>query len=201
MSSDDFDDLMSGGGGKSFPFDNVGDYVVGFITSIAKRQQTDLTTGEPKVWGNGEPRFMYSIGLQTELREDAFDDGLRTINVKWKSLDAIRGAVREVGASKPEIGGKLMLKYAANGPKGNYPQPPKLWEAKYKVPEPVTVVETDGFMDGGTAAATPEWAKPGAPAATLGAKTVDQKVKALGTLDLMRQAAATRAIPEDEVPF
>lgn len=194
VSSDDFDDFMSGGGAKSFPFDNVGDSVTGFITSIQKRQQTDLTTGEPKTWQNGEPRWMYSITLQTELSEDAFDDGLRSINVKWKSLDAIRAAVREVGASKPEVGGKIMLRYAANGPKGNFPQPPKLWEAKYRKPEPKPV--DDDFMDGGTTAATPEWARPAPPEVKVAARPV-----ANSTLDSMRSAARAGAISEEEVPF
>lgn len=193
MSSDDFDDFMTGGGAKSFPFDNVGDSVTGVIVDITKRQQTDMDTGEPKFWGNGEPRWMYTIQLQTELSDGPFDDGMRSVNVKWKSLDAVRNAVRAAGGSKPEIGGKLRLTYAADGPKERGKQAPKEWTAQYKLPEPK--VQADDFMESGPVKeAVPDWAKPEA-------KPVVAARPSQNTLDLMRQKAAAGAIDESEVPF
>lgn len=142
MSFDDADDFM-GGGAKSFPFDNPGDTVTGKILSIVKRQQTDMKTGEPKVWANGDPRFMYTITLQTDLRDDDFDDGQRTVNVKWKSQRAVQDAVRAAGGKKPEIGGLLSLKYVKDGIGERGQVPPKEWAAMYRLPE---LQQTDGFM-------------------------------------------------------
>jgi hypothetical protein len=200
VSGDALDDFM-GGGAKSFPFDNVGDTVTGRITDVQKRQQTDLTTGEPKTWANGEPRWMYSITLQTDLREDEWDDGVRAVNVKWQSQKAVQDAVRKAGAKKLEIGGKLSLKYTGNGPKGNYPQPPKLWAAQYQAPDP-----TDSFMDDGAreqprmanhhgdpqSADPPDWARPAADVqARAGGRT--------STLDTMR--SSTSGTPGEREKF
>jgi hypothetical protein len=194
-----YDDFM-GGGGKNFPFDNIGDMVTGTIISVAKRQQTDLTTGEPKTWPNGEPRYMFNIQLQTSIRDDEFDDGVRSINVKWQSQKAVQEAVRRAGAQKLEPGGQLSLKYTGNGPRGNFPQPPKLWGANYVPPSP-----GDEFMhDDSVATASrpapqqqqhypgspqpadpPEWARP--PAAEVGARSGP---RTSSTLDSMRNAPA-----------
>lgn len=204
MSMDAYDDFM-GGGGKNFPFDNIGDQVTGTIISVTKRQQTDLTTGEPKTWPNGEPRYMYNIQLQTSLREDEYDDGVRSINVKWQSQKAVQDAVRRAGGKRLEPGGELTLRYSGNGPRGNYPQPPKLWQANYVLPDPGA-----GFMeDGGVPfnqhrpaqeypgspqpAEPPEWARPEAQ------PSVSARPVTRSTLDSMRQSPAN--LPGDRAQY
>jgi hypothetical protein len=125
-----------GGGGKSFPFDKIGDTVTGQVISPPEvRQQTDMKTGEPKFWPNGQPQIMYMVQLQTALQDpqDPFDDGVRAVFLKWKSLDAVRAAIRASGAKTIEVGGTLTLTYSgddiANAKRGNVP--PKLWAARY----------------------------------------------------------------------
>src|SRR5262245_4773219 len=197
MSGDALDEFM-GGGGKNFPFETIGDQVTGTIISVNKRQQTDLTTGEPKTWPNGEPRFMFNIQLQTNLRDDEFDDGVRSINVKWNSQKAVQDAVRRAGASKLDIGGTLTLKYSANGPRGNFPQPPKLYVANYIPPD-----DGAALMGAGTGAPAaypgspqpadpPDWARP--PGGEVGARAGGRS-----TLDSMRTAPAD--LPGDRAQY
>jgi hypothetical protein len=206
---DDVADDFMGGGAKSFPFDNPGDTVTGKILSIKKRQQTDMKTGEPKVWANGDPRWMYTITLQTDLREDEFDDGQRTINVKWKSQRAVQDAVRAAGGKKPEIGGLLSLKYVRDGAAERGQVPPKEWAAMYRLPE---INQADEFMSGPPAPAPsrqpeqrmadhhgnpqgepPAWAQP--PQGSVGARPGSS------TLDSMRSAPQGSAGERDQFGF
>lgn len=138
------EDAFMGGGSKTFPFDTVGDEVTGRIISIQQRQQTDMKTNEPAFWGDGKPKMMFTIALQTNIREDEDDDGVRTINVRWKSQEAIQKAVKLAGAKKPEVGGILTMKFTGEGvatQKGF--NKPKFWSAHYIPPD-----ASASFMDG-----------------------------------------------------
>jgi hypothetical protein len=142
------DDFM-GGGVKSFQFDKEGDAVVGtVIAPPEKLQQTDINTGELKFWDDGKPKWYFSLKLQTDLRdpEDAFDDGVRSISLSWKRLEAVRAAVKEAKANNIEVGGKLFLRFDAFEDRSNAKfrsNPAKVgWTAKYKPP----VAEPE-FMD------------------------------------------------------
>ncbi len=132
-----------GGGSKTFPFDTVGDEVTGRILSIEQRQQTDMQSGEPAIWKDGKPKMMFTISLQTKIREDEDDDGVRTINVRWKSQEAVQKAVKMAGAKKPEIGGILTMKFTGEGvPSQKGFSKPKFWSAQYVPPDP-----SASFMD------------------------------------------------------
>ena len=135
------DDFM-GGGGKSVPFDNVGDSVGGLIVAPPeRRQQTDIDSGAPKVFADGSPMTMFAIRIQTELRdpEDPTDTGERVLYLKWKSLDAVRSAIRASGAKGLEVGGFLILTLTGFGPRKKAAHnPPKLWAAQYVPPDPNT---------------------------------------------------------------
>jgi hypothetical protein len=137
------EDAFMGGGAKTFPFDTVGDEVTGRILSIEQRQQTDMQTKEPAFWKDGKPKMMFTFTLQTKLREEEDDDGVRTINVRWKSQDAIKAAVKASGAKKPEVGGILTMKFTGEGVATERGfSKPKFWAAHYIPPDPST-----GFMD------------------------------------------------------
>lgn len=139
------EDAFMGGGSKTFPFDTVGDEVTGRILSIQQRQQTDMKTNEPAFWGDGKPKMMFTITLQTKIREDEDDDGVRTINVRWKSQEAVQKAVKMAGAKKPEIGGILTMKFTGEGvPSQKGFSKPKFWSAQYVPPDP-----SASFMDDG----------------------------------------------------
>lgn len=125
------DFLFGGGGGKSAKFEHPGDAIVGRVVSMKVVQQTDFKTKEPMFWKDGSPRNQLAIGLQTTIRDDADDDGVRMIYARFKLQDAIREAC-ETARTKLEIGGELMVAYT--GREANYSgdgEPPKLYTATY----------------------------------------------------------------------
>lgn len=144
--SDDINDFLNGGGGKAFPFDNLGDTVKGTIVSMAKRQQNDMTTGKPKYWDNGDPVMMVVITLETDMREDDEDDGMRNVYLRGGKFDiaegkgtssatAVRDAVKRSKAPNGiEVGGTLSLQWSGNAPKKGGHNPAKLYSAAYKPP-------------------------------------------------------------------
>lgn len=143
---DEINDFLMGGGGKAFPFDNMGDTVRGVITSMTKRQQNDLNTGKPKFWDNGDPVMMLVITLETDLREDEEDDGMRNVYLRGgkfdiaegkgtASLTAVRDAVKRSGTGNGlEVGGTLSLQWSGVAPKKGGFNPAKLYSAAYKPP-------------------------------------------------------------------
>jgi hypothetical protein len=194
--SNDADDFM-GGSSKGVQFEEVGDTVTGLILARPeKRQQTDPQTGKPKTFDDGSPRYMFVVRIQTELRdpEDQFDTGERSLFLKWKSLDAVRSAIKATGAKGLEPGGFLTLTLAGFGPKPKGLNAPKLWSAAYVPPNP-----NDAFM-----AETP--AQPAAAAAEPMDRNrlIAQQQEAIARLKANREAVAsmrTSAVQPDEPPF
>jgi hypothetical protein len=130
-----------GGGGRSAKFETPGDSITGTVTAEPEiRQQTDIKTGAPKFWDNGDPQMQLVVRLQTALREDADDDGIRAIYVKggFKAptmQKAVADAVRAAGAKGLGVGGTLTVTYTGNGPaSGVGMSPPKYYTAQYAAP-------------------------------------------------------------------
>ena len=134
---------IGGDGGNSFPFDHIGDTVTGQIVSLQEVQQTDLQTGEPKTFANGQPMMMYRISLATQLRDPAnpSDDGHCDIYLKGSrksetqsSLAAVLDAVRAVtGGTDLEPNATLSLTYIGDGQQAQRGfNPPKLYKANYQ---------------------------------------------------------------------
>ena len=67
--------FLMGGGAKSAKFDREGDKVVGTILDMQVKQQTDIKTGAPRTWDNGDPMMQLVVTLQTDARDDEDDDG------------------------------------------------------------------------------------------------------------------------------
>lgn len=140
--NNDVNDFLMGSGAKPFPFEAIGNRVRGVILEMKKRQQTDMQTGEPVFWNNGDPKMMLHVQLQTDLQDDDDDTGIRSVYlrggnyvaVKGKgtsSLNAVKDAVRKSG-SPIDIGGTLMLEYSGEGQAANKGfNPPKLYVAEY----------------------------------------------------------------------
>lgn len=136
-------DFLLGGGGASAKFETIGDSITGIITGQEVRQQTDIATGDPLVWANGDPRMQLIVTLQTTLRDDDDDDGLRNLYVKGskkagsKSLhDAVASAVRQAGAKGLEDGATLTVTYVGDEPSQTRGfNPRKLYTATYKAPD------------------------------------------------------------------
>lgn len=141
------------GGGKSFSFDAIGDKVKGTIASFEAGQQTDMDTDQPAFWPDGKPKMQVIVTLDTDLNEDAGDDGSRRIYLKGSkpdtSLGAVRNAVKAAGASGLEVGATLELAFIGEGePTKKGWNKPKQYAARYTPPAPVDqAVVDDIFAD------------------------------------------------------
>lgn len=143
----DANDFLSGGGGRSAKFDTIGTSITGTILPSPSgdagevRQQTEIGTGKPLTWDNGDPKNQLVIKLQTTLREDADDDGVRMLYVKGskdpgsKSLTAALTGALQNAKAKLAVGGTLTVTYTGNGtPSTTGFTPPKQYQATYAAP-------------------------------------------------------------------
>ena len=181
--SNEIDGFLLGGGGKSASFDNIGDRITGTIISAEVKDQTDIGTGKPLTWDNGEVKKQLVVKLQTSLTDDGDDDGVRAIYVKGskkagsRSLhDAVASAVRQAGAKSLEVGGTLTVTHDGTEPSATRGfSDRKLYSATYAAPN--KAAQTGDFL--GTLGATPvQQAAPTpaptpAPAAAPAAQAVD----------------------------
>jgi hypothetical protein len=196
MSYDDNDDgFMGGGGSPSFKFDQVGYAITGIVLGPpVKRLQTDFNTGEVKTYKDGTPRHQYVVELQTDLRDanNPHDTGIRSVFLKWHSLNAVRQAVTAVGARGLARGGVLTVQFTGTEPPpGGRGNPVKLYAASYIPPE-------DDFMATPASPApaqhvptyrpTPPPPPPPAPPAVLPSREQQQ-----GVIDRLRAQVAARA--------
>lgn len=171
-------DFLLGGGGASAKFETIGDTVTGTVTSQEVRQQTDIMTGDPLTWPNGDPRMQLVVTLQTTLSDDEDDDGIRNLYVKGskkagsKSLhDAVASAVRNARAKSLEEGGTLTVKYVGDEPSQTRGfSPRKLYEGTYASPDkaaasaaflaaPAPAADTKPVDDSAQLAAFTAWQK------------------------------------------
>lgn len=143
-----------GGGGESFPFDHVGDEVEGFIQDMTTRQGTDMQTQEPDWWDEAKtrPKMLTVLTLQTTIRDNPKDDGMRTVTLSGSKkpapdggksrMCAARDAVRAAtGGTEMEFNAWFKMKYVADGPRTKIGfNPPKYYEAWYRPP----VMNLDG---------------------------------------------------------
>lgn len=132
--------------GNAFPFEEIGDSVTGRVMNLEEVQQTDMDTNEPSYWPNGQPKMMYRMTLQTELREQDGDDGIRTIYLRGRrkpnddgtmsSLCAALTAVREAtGGREIQAGAKYTHTFTSEGvPTKRGYNPPKWYTGKYVPP-------------------------------------------------------------------
>lgn len=134
------DILMGGGGAATAKFDTPGTTVGGRIVSPPKAFQerefnrtTKRSDGPPKVFPSGDPIMGISVDVQTTIRTDAEDDGVRRIYIQGKRLkDATREAIRAAGAPGLEVGGELHVTYTRDGEAaGPGVSPPKEYTARY----------------------------------------------------------------------
>ena len=188
------DDLLSGGG-KSFKFDTVGTSVTGTITSIEVKQKTEYGTGKALTWDDGRPQEQIVVGVQTDVRDDGDDDGIRTVYIKgWGDpLKAFRAAAAELGR-KPRIGDIFTATYTGNGAAKPGMTPPKVFAFRIQPGTP----GLDALVDSPAAStpaptSTPATATP--PAA--GGESPADKVRQLIGVGL-DDASIARAVGLDE---
>lgn len=122
---------------KGIKFDVIGATITGEVISPAReRQQTKFGTQEPDYWPNGDPKMQILVDLRTNLREDANDDGERTLYVASKNMKkAISDAIRSAGATDILPGGVLTVQYVGNDANSKNPaNPAKMYAASYTAP-------------------------------------------------------------------
>ncbi len=141
MSNDDAERFLMGGGGRSAKFIRPGDTVTGTVCAPpALRQRTDITSGKPLTWDNGDPQMQLVVRLQTVLREDPEDDGVRVVYLaggfaRATTQKVVADAVRAAKAQRLEVGGTLALRYTGEEPNAKAGlNPHKLYAAKYDPP-------------------------------------------------------------------
>jgi hypothetical protein len=136
---------------RSASFQNVGDTIVGFIARQPEvQQQRDFETGELKHWSDGNPMMQLRVVLSTEQRdpEDPEDSGERAVYIRGNMQRAVAQAVRAGSAPGLEVGGKLLIKYVADGKATRRGfNPPKVYEAKYRAPAREAVPVPDAVRE------------------------------------------------------
>jgi len=169
MSDRDANDILMGGGVTSAAFPEVGTTVSGRICwGPEARQQTDMDTGEPKTFPNGDPMMQIIVHLETAERDPANpdDDGVRALYIKFNLLNAVRAAVKTAKAKGLQIGGVLTVTYSGDGEqKKKGFNPPKLYTATY---QPPAAAAANAILTDSQPAAAPVQAQPTVPAVAAG---------------------------------
>lgn len=154
--------LMGGGGAKSAKFATVGTTIGGPIVAEPEmRQQTEFKTEKPLFWDNGDAKMQLVVKVQTDLRDDAEDDGIRAFYLKGgfkrpTTQKAVADAVRNAGAQGLAVGGQLYLTLTAID--GDGQDAPKSFTARYVPP-----VVGASFLSTGEVAAPAAAQPPAAP--------------------------------------
>ena len=129
-------ELLMSAGARAAAFPTIGTTITGTICAEPKvQQQTDIDSGTPLTFPNGDPRLQILVPLQTTLSEGEDDDGIRTLYAKANMLKALREAVVASGASGLEVGGQVTVTYSGDGAatRRGY-NAPKLYTATYRPP-------------------------------------------------------------------
>lgn len=147
-------DQFFAGGVPAAKFEDkaYGTIIGGEITSEPRmQQQRDYTTGEPVTYPDGNPAMQMAVTVRA-YQPTGDDNGERTFYLKGQMRQAVGEALRKTGATRPEKGGKLFIRYdndepvqLKNGRPGN---PKKIYSAKY---EPPAHAASGAFFDDPTA--------------------------------------------------
>jgi hypothetical protein len=132
---------LGGEGGNAFAFDRFGASVTGKIIGGEEVPQTEMGTNEPRRFANGDVMMQTKITLQTTLRDDEHDDGLRNVYLRGSlkpesksTMSAVREAARAAtGSTDVTVGGTLTLTYVSDG-RTSQGFTMKQYEAKYAPP-------------------------------------------------------------------
>jgi len=131
---------------------NVGDRVAGTIVSVRRAQQTDLDTGSPLTWSDGNPRMMTVVVIRKDDGEEgalyARGGNFEVVTGEGTSLEgAIVDAVTTVGASSIDAGARLEVVHSGLGKRSSAAKnPPKLYRAKY-TPAASSMAVSDLFSE------------------------------------------------------
>lgn len=141
---DDINEMLSGGGGRTAKFPEIGTTYEGEILALAKREVRDMDTGAVETWNDGTTKYQIVVTIATDAREGADDDGARNVYCKGQLFTALRDAVKAAG-SKLAVGGTLKVRYDSDGEASRKGfNAPKLYKVKY-TPAPARSVDLEDF--------------------------------------------------------
>ncbi|WP_217182676.1 hypothetical protein [Streptomyces sp. AC495_CC817] len=175
MSNETLDDLLAGGG-KTAKFERPGQTWSGVVTKAEPRQATNFDTGKPDFWEDGQPKMQAVVSIQTDLREDETDDGVRAIYIKmWgDQKKAFRLAAQQAGGA-PQPGDTFTATYYADGEKPQRGFAPKLF--RYEIKKASALDAALGVH--APAASAPTQAAPAAVAAPAVDPQFEERVRTL----------------------
>lgn len=131
--------LFAPKGGKGLKFPTPGTSYTGIVNAEPyEEQQKEYGSDRPATYPNGDPKMQILVNLDTQLREEADDDGRRTLYVtSAKMKRAIFDAISAAGVDDIKVGGTLTITYTGNDPQSKNPaNPAKLYSASYVAPAP-----------------------------------------------------------------
>lgn len=165
------DSFFGGAAGLSWPRANNGQYTDTALLNVIRggliieeptlQQMTDINTGAPQWWDQGQTRPKMQLvltllcdGTRTANghpvrderdRSNPLDTGVRRLYVRGKDMtDAGRAAFQQAGAPGPRIGGEFYVVWTGQRPsKMKNGDPARTWAAMY-VPGQVTVPDPSG---------------------------------------------------------
>ena len=124
---------LLGGGGRSAKFEAPGDTIEGTVIAKDVNQQTDFKTGEKLYYPkSGDPMWQIIATVQTNMREDADDDGLRKIYFKSGLMKALREELKVQNLKDIEVGGWIKVIHTGLGVAEGGGNAPKLYVVDYR---------------------------------------------------------------------
>lgn len=138
---DALDQAVAGQGNRSFFTKDTppGTSITGTIVNVTTMQVTDYITKQPKTWDNGDPMLQAVVTLQTSLKDDAEDNGMRAIYIKlWGQQNrALADAVRKTGRTRASealtTGAVFTATFTSTAP-SKMGSPTKLYEYQIQPP-------------------------------------------------------------------
>lgn len=131
----DANEFLMSGGAKAILLENIGDSITMQIIGTPEIKQ-DMDNGKPKTFPSGDLMYVITVPVQTALRNDADDDGVRTWWCGGRTIAVTREAVKATGATGLEIGGVVHLAYVGKGEKKGSYSAPKIYTVQYQRPAP-----------------------------------------------------------------
>lgn len=143
------EDFLTGSGAPSAKFPTIGTTVKGTVVDAVVSQQTEMGSGTPKTWDDGNPMMQLVVTLATDERDVGIegDNGHRRVFIKGQMRSAVAEAVKTAGAKAIEQGGILAIQYKEDGEqkKPGF-NAPKVYQAQYRAPAATAAVSVDELI-------------------------------------------------------
>lgn len=122
--------------GRFVKLKDKGDTIAILIGDVSTRDFIPYGESTPKILKSGKVDEEWLISGIDRMEEDEDEASVVLPVNKYKMKQAIAQALKEAGASEPQVGGTLVVTCEGDGvasKKGGYP--PKVFSAEYHLPE------------------------------------------------------------------